>query len=199
MAVTTYTAYALGECWNILRSTWPMYRVHCRKPYASIGYRAMGIKMRKFVSIIIDVTQFGVSTVFLLLSAKNIHFMLKAFTNTDFSYCYVVLIVAVCLLPVTFLKSPQDFWIVVMVAMGTVVAAVMLIVAGIGIDYELCSRYTEVPELIPKNFFLSLGTLMFACGGHAAFPTVQHDMKDSREYPKSVIAAYTSELILFTL
>ncbi|KAK6047499.1 hypothetical protein COOONC_14996, partial [Cooperia oncophora] len=75
MGVTTYTAYALGQCWNILRNTWPIYKVHCRKPYASIGYRAMGANVRKFVSVIIDVTQFGVSVVFVLLSSKTIHDM----------------------------------------------------------------------------------------------------------------------------
>ncbi|KAK6019391.1 hypothetical protein OSTOST_14975, partial [Ostertagia ostertagi] len=109
MCVTMYTAYALGQSWNILLNTWSIYRVHCRKPYASIGYRAMGANARKVVSVIIDVTQFGVATVYLLLSAKNIHDMVKTFTNTEFSYCIVVLIVAVCLLPVTYLKSPQDF------------------------------------------------------------------------------------------
>ncbi|PIO68664.1 hypothetical protein TELCIR_09534 [Teladorsagia circumcincta] len=31
---------------------------------------------------------------------------------------------------------------------------------------------------------------MFACGGHAAFPTVQHDMKDPGEYTKSVVSAF---------
>lgn len=82
---------------------------------------------RKFVSAINDVTQFGVTVVFLLLSSKNIQDMvkvrtsgvlpkhhsrnvIKGFADMDLSYCFVILIVAAGLLPVTFLKSPQDFW-----------------------------------------------------------------------------------------
>ncbi|PIO73808.1 transmembrane amino acid transporter protein [Teladorsagia circumcincta] len=200
-----YTAYALGNCWNILRNNWSIYKVHCRKPYPSIGYRAMGPKCRKFVSVIIDVNQFGVSTVFVLLSSKTIHDMVKTLTSTDISYCFVVLIVAVCLLPVTWLKSPQDFWLAVMVAMLTVFIAIILVFVGIALDYGLCSPYTgndvycdfrDVPPISAKNLFLSLGTIMFACGGHAAFPTVQHDMKDPGEYTKSVVSAF---IALFSL
>lgn len=67
---------------------------------------------RKIVAVVIDVTQFGVAVVYLLLSSKNIRDFLQAFFDIDFSYCIVVLILALCLLPVTFLKSPQDFWFV---------------------------------------------------------------------------------------
>ncbi|KAK6028379.1 transmembrane amino acid transporter protein, partial [Ostertagia ostertagi] len=196
MSTTMYTAYALGNCWNILRNNWSIYKVHCRKPYPSIGYRAIGPKCRKFVSFIIDVNQFGVSTVFVLLSSKTIHDMVKTLTSTDISYCFVVLIVAVCLLPVTWLKSPQDFWLAVMVAMLTVFIAIILVFVGIALDYGLCSPYTDVPPITAKNLFLSLGTIMFACGGHAAFPTVQHDMRDPGEYTKSVVSAF---IALFSL
>lgn len=68
---------------------------------------------RLIVTVCIDITQFGIAVVYVLLSAKNIHDFLGAFFETDFSFCYVVLIVGACLLPVTFLKSPQDFWYVV--------------------------------------------------------------------------------------
>lgn len=64
------------------------------------------------MAVVIDVTQFGVAVVYLLLSSKNIRDFLQAFFDIDFSYCIVVLILALCLLPVTFLKSPQDFWFV---------------------------------------------------------------------------------------
>jgi vesicular inhibitory amino acid transporter len=55
-------------------------------------------------------TQFGVAVVYLLLSAKNIHDFMKSFFNANLGYCIIILIVAVALLPITFLKSPQDFW-----------------------------------------------------------------------------------------
>ncbi|KJH41476.1 hypothetical protein DICVIV_12555 [Dictyocaulus viviparus] len=77
ICVVTYTAYLLGLSWNILLNTWPQYREHCRKPYPEIGYRAMGSVFRKVVSICIDITQFGVAVVYLLLSSKNIGDIIK--------------------------------------------------------------------------------------------------------------------------
>ncbi|KAK6753934.1 hypothetical protein RB195_013118 [Necator americanus] len=191
MSVVTYTAYVLGKSWNILLNTWPEYREHCRKPYPEIGYRAMGSIVRKLVSLCIDITQFGIAVVYLLLSSKNIHDMIKTFSDNDFSYCFVVLILAVCLLPLTFLKSPQDFWWAVVIAMITTSCAVVLIIIGSSLDYGLCSSYTGMPSYQPKNFFLALGTLLFAYGGHSAFPTIQHDMKNPAEFTKSVVLAFT--------
>jgi len=47
------------------------------------------------------------------LSAKNIHDFLRAFFHVDISSCLLVLVVALVLLPVTLLKSPNDFWPVI--------------------------------------------------------------------------------------
>ncbi|WKY10280.1 hypothetical protein Q1695_002546 [Nippostrongylus brasiliensis] len=197
LAVTTYTAHVLGLSWNILLDTWPEYRVHCRSPYPEVAFRAMGDKARKLVLISNGITQFGISVVYLLLSSKNIHDTIKTFADTDLSYCYVVLIVAVCLLPITFLKSPQDFWWAVVVAMFTSGAGIVLILVGTALDYGLCSEYKGVPPLRTKNFFLALGTVIFSCGGHAAFPTIQHDMRDPRQYYKSVFTGFSILLFIY--
>ncbi|WKY08810.1 hypothetical protein Q1695_001749 [Nippostrongylus brasiliensis] len=197
MCVVTYTAYVLGLSWNILLNTWPEYREHCRKPYPEIGYRAMGSTVRKLVSLCIDITQFGIAVVYLLLSSKNIHDMIKTFSSKEFSYCFVILIVAVCLLPIIFLKSPQDFWWAVVIAMITTSCAVVLIVVGSSLDYGLCSSYTGMPSYQPKNFFLALGTLLFAYGGHSAFPTIQHDMRNPAEFTKSVVLAFSIMAVMY--
>jgi solute carrier family 32 (vesicular inhibitory amino acid transporter) len=107
----TYTSYVLGKCWVILQNLWPEYTSsHCRKPYPQMGYRALGPRWGQAVSVCIDITQFGIAVVYLLLVSKNIHDFLKAFFNTELGFCVIVIIVALCLLPVMFLKSPQDFW-----------------------------------------------------------------------------------------
>uniref|UniRef100_A0A914S560 Amino acid transporter transmembrane domain-containing protein n=1 Tax=Parascaris equorum TaxID=6256 RepID=A0A914S560_PAREQ len=39
-------------------------------------------------------------------------------------------------------------------------------------------------------FFMSFGTVMFAYGGHGAFPTIQHDMKKPYHFRRSVFLAF---------
>uniref|UniRef100_A0A914EJW6 Amino acid transporter transmembrane domain-containing protein n=1 Tax=Acrobeloides nanus TaxID=290746 RepID=A0A914EJW6_9BILA len=108
--VLSFTAYCLGQGWAIMLRLFPEYRSHCRKPYSEIGYRALGPAMRTIVSIFIDTTLFGICVVFLLLASKNIQDFISASLDVHVSYCILILAVACCLLPMTFLKSPKDFW-----------------------------------------------------------------------------------------
>ncbi|CAD5231820.1 unnamed protein product [Bursaphelenchus xylophilus] len=195
--VTGYTSYVLGLSWMILIKNWPEYRSHTRKPYPEIGYRACGRRVRNIVSVCIDITQFGVAVVYLLLASKNIHDFVQTFFETDFSYCYVILIVSLALLPVTFLKSPQDFWAAVVLAMFTTAAAVVLIIVGASLDSETCGPEMRMPEFRLTNYFLALGTIIFSYGGHAAFPTIQHDMKRPGEFTKSTILAFACTLGMY--
>lgn len=39
----------------------------------------------------------------------------------------------------------------------------------------------------------TFGTVMFAYGGHGAFPTIQHDMVHPHKFEKSVTGAFTGE------
>jgi len=190
LAITTYTAVILGRSWVMLQKRWPEYRETCRKPYPEIGRRALGQRVRFTVSVCINATQFGIAVVYLLLSAKNIHDFLKSFFNADLGYCIIIMIVALLLLPVTFLKSPQDFWWAVVIAMCTTSLAVILILIGSGLDYSTCNPVSTMPDSKATNYFLALGTMLFAYGGHAAFPTIQHDMKKPKEFTKASLLCF---------
>uniref|UniRef100_A0A914ZKM8 Amino acid transporter transmembrane domain-containing protein n=1 Tax=Parascaris univalens TaxID=6257 RepID=A0A914ZKM8_PARUN len=196
--VTMYTSVLLGEGWVILQRRWPQYREHCRKPYSEMGARAMGNVAKNMVSTCIAVTQFGTAVVFLLLSAKNIGDFLKAFFSVNFSYCYLIVIVGVGLLPLTFLKSPQDFWWAVVAAMVTTTAALLLVIIGAGLDYSTCAPDRGVNDkLVITNYFLGLGTLLFSYGGHSAFPTIVHDMRKPYHFNRSSVFAFAAVACMY--
>ncbi|KAI1717414.1 transmembrane amino acid transporter protein domain-containing protein [Ditylenchus destructor] len=194
--MATTSAVMLGRAWEILLRRFPEYRTHCRKPYAEIGYRALGPKMKTIVSICVNFTQFGASVVFLLLCAKNIDEFLRAFFAIDIGFCIVILVVALLLLPITMLKSPQDFWPVVVGGMVSTGLAVVLVGVGSMMDYADCGPVSEMPPMKASNVLVALGTILFTYGGHSAFPTIQHDMKRPSQFDKSSILAFTIITVL---
>lgn len=191
-----FTGNLLSENWTILQQRWPEYRTHCRKPYPAMGLRALGPSFMTVVSCCLNVTQFGTAVVFLLLAAKNIEGFLQSFGGVQMGFCYLVLIVAAFMLPFTMLKSPKDFWWAVIGAMITTSIAVSLIVYGAFGDANTCIKHVNYPEVVASKFLMCFGTVMFAYGGHGAFPTIQHDMKKPYHFKRAVYLAY---LIIFCM
>ncbi|KAI6186022.1 Amino acid transporter, transmembrane family-containing protein [Aphelenchoides besseyi] len=195
--VATTSAILLGRSWLVLLRLWPEYRSHCRQPYAEIGARALGPKMKSIVSICLDVTQFGICVVFFLLASKNIHDFIANFTSHGPDVCIVILIVGVILLPITFLKSPEDFWWAIVAGMCSTAIAVVLILIGAGMDFLECSKNKGEPGFKLMNLFTALGTVVFTFGGHSTFPTIQHDMRKPAEFTKSSIMAFATICVFY--
>ncbi|KAI6215446.1 Amino acid transporter, transmembrane family-containing protein [Aphelenchoides besseyi] len=191
-----YTGNLLSENWTILQSRWPEYRNHCRKPYPAMGLRALGPRFMTVVSTCLNVTQFGTAVVFLLLASKNLESFLHAHGGVQVGFCYIIIIVAVFMLPFTMLKSPKDFWWAVIGAMVTTSIAVSLLVYGSFLDMQVCTRHVNYPGIEMSKFFMCFGTVMFAYGGHGAFPTIQHDMKRPYHFKRAVWLAF---LIIFLM
>jgi vesicular inhibitory amino acid transporter len=80
--------------------------------------------------------------------------------------------------------------------MVTTSCAVVLICVGAISDYKTCGPIKEMPPFRITNYFLALGTFLFAYGGHSAFPTIQHDMRRPYEFTKSAILAF---IVIFSL
>uniref|UniRef100_A0A0N4ZIT5 Aa_trans domain-containing protein n=1 Tax=Parastrongyloides trichosuri TaxID=131310 RepID=A0A0N4ZIT5_PARTI len=188
--VCSYSGIQLSENWTILQERWPEYREHCRKPYPSMGLKAIGRKFQSVVSLCLNFTQFGTAVVFLLLAAKNIENFLAAYGNIHVNFCWLVIFVALFMLPFTLLKSPKDFWWAVIGAMITTTIAVILIITGSIQDYHTCHKFNNYPPVSYSKFFMTFGTVMFAYGGHGAFPTIQHDMKKPYHFTRSVLLAF---------
>nr|CDJ93825.1 Amino acid transporter domain containing protein [Haemonchus contortus] len=195
-AIFEYTGYQLGKVWCKMMQRYPHLGV-CRKPFPEMAKRTMGPGMQRFTSVMGNVTLFGIAVVYLLLSANIIHYFIGRFTSVPASMCMVIVILAVVILPFTFLRSPGEFWGVVVIAMATTVIAVLSILIGIGIDSVACFPEVAYPEQTSGSIILSLGIFLFAFSGHYVFPTIQHDMKNPHEFTKSVAVGFFLVVLLY--
>uniref|UniRef100_A0A915ME09 Amino acid transporter transmembrane domain-containing protein n=1 Tax=Meloidogyne javanica TaxID=6303 RepID=A0A915ME09_MELJA len=195
-----YTAHLLGENWMTMCRRWPeVYgREHCRKPYPEMAFRALGERARFLTSCTLNVMLFGVSVVYLLLAAKITSELWASFSPAHgFGPCVMTLFLAGALLPVTFLKSPQDFWWAVVSAMLTTCLAVFIILLGTLLDLPKCSSFAKQPNFTFNNYFLSIGIFFFAFGGHGVFPTIQHDMRRPRNFTRSSLFAFIAVAAMY--
>uniref|UniRef100_A0A7E4UZ94 Aa_trans domain-containing protein n=1 Tax=Panagrellus redivivus TaxID=6233 RepID=A0A7E4UZ94_PANRE len=192
-----YTAHLLGENWNTMCNRWPVYREHCRKPYPEMAYRSMGKRARYLTSLVLNCMLYGVSMVYLSLSAKIMNNIVAGIFDFNVGNCKMIVIIALLLLPVTLLKSPADFQWAVVTAMVTTTLSVALIFFGTALDHEVCSAARSIPEFNLGSLMLSFGTFMFGFGGHGVFPTIQHDMKQPTQFTRSSVLAFIIVLILY--
>ncbi|CAI5446061.1 unnamed protein product [Caenorhabditis angaria] len=184
-----YTALELSWTWKIMHNQWEEYREHCRQPYAEIAYRAIGPKSRSLIATILCLAQIGFATVLILLAAKNLSLLLHFFFSIDINQCYLILIVGIFVWPLTMLKSPMHFWQVALFSAGSSTIAVILVAIGMIHDFPTCS--TDVPHnpIDLAKATMSFGTFVFAFGGHATLPTIQHDMKKPAHFIYSIFLA----------
>uniref|UniRef100_A0A914I1T3 Amino acid transporter transmembrane domain-containing protein n=1 Tax=Globodera rostochiensis TaxID=31243 RepID=A0A914I1T3_GLORO len=191
------SAILLGRCWQIVLHRFPEYRQkHCRRPYAEIGFCALGQWMRTLVSIGVNATQFGVATVFLLLCAVNVRNLLHVLFRLDTSECLILLVLALLLLPLTLLKSPNEFWPILFGGLFCTVATFVIIFIGTLVDLfkptkSSISNVSSAESSDFNNYLNAVGTMLFAFGGHPAMPTIQHDMQNPADFHKSAILGFS--------
>ncbi|CAG2178978.1 unnamed protein product, partial [Oppiella nova] len=176
----------MARCWLMLEERWPEYRSPTRNPFASIGYRSNGQWMSYVCSAVMQVTFFGGAVVYLLLCSELVESLTHTFLG-KVTFCDWILIIALLLIPLSWLGSPADFWPLAVGAIGTTILGLVLLMIEVGIDAPTHISHATYEAPTFSSFFLGFGTVVFAFGGAAAFPTFQNDMKDKTKFPIAVI------------
>ncbi|XP_033113774.1 amino acid transporter AVT1J-like [Anneissia japonica] len=187
-----YTAIILGRCWMIIQNRFPRYKEHVRYPYPAIGYEAFGNSGKHLVTFCVNFTLFGVSTVFLLIASENI----QSLISHSLSFCAWLPVIAAILCPFTWLGTPKDFWAIAVGAMSATVLACLLMFIQILMDISI-NPDPHHSNTSFKKFFVSFGTILFAFGGHAAFPTIQHDMRRPADFKWGVMWSYAVIVLMY--
>ncbi|KAK3798013.1 hypothetical protein RRG08_034574 [Elysia crispata] len=192
---SAYTGILLGKCWLMVQARYREYRTNTRYPYPAIGFVTYGKIGRMIVSCSIDLTLFGVSVVYFVLASQNIQQLVR-YAGKDISFCIWLLILAAALWPTSLLGTPKDFWPVSIGALISTSVACILIVVKVTTDSGNAQPVSQ-PHLETKDAFMAFGTLCFAFGGHAVFPTIQVDMKEPKKFGKAVFIAYFILVLMY--
>ncbi|PIO75994.1 transmembrane amino acid transporter protein [Teladorsagia circumcincta] len=168
---------------------WAMYHGVCRKPYGEMAFRACGQRMRSFIAVMVCLTQFGFATVLILLAAKNTAILLHFFFSIKLGR-----------------KRGQRTAKSIEYIRGRRRAA-REINSGSKDDATTLSKGGDIKSYKGKDvsyrdfdlrgFFMAYGTMAFAFGGHAVFPTIQNDMRKPRLFSRSVWVAYILIVIYY--
>ncbi len=62
------------------------------------------------VLVSVEVNLFGTAVVDMLLASENIQSIIENNFDVDISFCYWLLLIAMVLIPLTWLATPKDFW-----------------------------------------------------------------------------------------
>ncbi|VDN89136.1 unnamed protein product [Brugia pahangi] len=178
-AIFVTTGWLLADTWEIMRKRWPEYRKHCRKPFSEMALRSM---------MTVYSTLFGATVVYILLSSKIIQKFMNNF-DLSFNFCLLLIIVSISILPITFLKSPADFWWAILIAVLCTIITITMIFVGISLDFHDCYHEAHYSGT-SIDAILGLGIFLFAFNGHQVFPTVQNDMRNPADFKKSVLVGF---------
>ncbi|XP_071531711.1 uncharacterized protein [Panulirus ornatus] len=189
----------LGRCWVILEERWPEYREPARQPYMEIAYKSLGNTGRKVTLWSVVLNLFGSTTVFIILISEMISGVISSLEVGDctITKCQLVIIVGVCMIPITWLGTPKDFWQASVLAVVSTLVAVVVIIVTIFVERDTLPENPVYPNPTVTSFSLGFGAILFAFGGAAVFPTIQNDMKDRSEFWKSVIVGFLGILAMY--
>jgi vesicular inhibitory amino acid transporter len=182
-----YSGTRLGLCWIMLEERYEEFRGEVRDPYPSIGEKAVGRWGRVVSMIAISLTLYGGGCVFIVLIAELLGSLMGS-VGLQFSLCAWMVIVAGCLIPLTWMGTPKDFWPIAVGALTTTCIACLLVVVTCVLDGAQIEEKV-FPEPTPQGIFKAFGSIMFAYAGASTFPTIQADMADRSKFSYSAMIA----------
>jgi len=190
-----FTGTRLGQCWIMLEERYEEFRGEVRDPYPAIAEKATGKFGRILSSISITLTLYGGGCVFIVLISQFTGSLVEA-AGFKLGLCNWMVIVAIGLIPLTWMGTPKDFWFIAVGALITTVTACAIIC----ISSIYTRSQSEEPLVLPPpsvlGFAKAFGSIMFAFAGASTFPTIQADMADRKKFP---ISASIAMLILFLI
>lgn len=215
-AVAIYSGQRLAKTWTYMLENRELYPAiasgHCTEPYPTMLQAAFGKAGFIISRITVNCTLICVAIIFIILASQNLGQLIRGFPGFEHAdwacKCYFMPALVICLTPLIWLPSPQESWIVALVASASTVLAFFLIAVQSVIDGKLWSTNSTMPaviftdnEKIPEfNELISVFCIfVFGYGGMSIFPSIQMEMKYPDQFNKVVLYSMASLFVLYCL
>ncbi|KAF2358541.1 Amino acid transporter transmembrane domain [Trinorchestia longiramus] len=197
------TAMDLGECWVLAETFYPNIIGHgsSRQPYPLLGEVIGGLKLRRLLTLMQDISLMGAAMPFLLLASESVQEVVAVVTSgtVDFSFCYWLLVLTLLLLPLVWLGAPADLKVVAWVGAGLVVGVAVAVMTALALDLSSSGGHRP-PLQWPRWRALAYcyGAVAFQFDIHPVLLSVQSDMQNGRRMRVAVAAAFVCAGLLYT-
>lgn len=197
---SAYCGVIPSKCWIILESADPsLKQIRTRNPYALIGERSCGKVGFYACMLSLIVTLFGSGVVQILVCSE----MLQSLIPVQISFCQWIVIVGLCLLPLSFFGSPADFSPVAFFAMSsTAVAAVLILISLLTQGVENTIQDQEISSqsrnsISVTSVMVGWMSVCYAFSGTSCMPTIQNDMKNKKSFKTAILCAYVLMIMIY--
>ncbi|XP_026812735.1 amino acid transporter AVT1D [Rhopalosiphum maidis] len=197
--IQVYTAILLGKCWIIAEEIEPNIVKKNRYPYAALAELIFGDKVKRIVTVMLDVAVFGACIPNLLIASYNLHILGIKLSNDSFnlSPCIWLIVVGIVLCPPLWLGSPKDMkWIASSSVFFVGSVSVLTWISMYNTQREM---YAPILEPSWNSVALAYGLLAFQFDVHPLVLTIQMDMVNKRKLPLAIICAFLITCSLFLI
>ena len=179
LVMCLYCGLLLGNSWKKINeertSNEPI-----RDPFPYIGEVASGKKLRHGITFCLNLQLFLTCVVYLLLAAQIVGSFISFHIGELHGQANLriwLVIIALVILPFTWLGTPKDFWFVALAAAGSTTIALILIWIKYGLVAPKDLSTVKKAEITFGTFSSAFGTYVFGFTGASLFPTysIRHE------------------------
>lgn len=179
----TYTGKLIGDL---------MIAMPQARSYSDVGYMAWGPLGKNLVLCTQMAQCLGVSILYLILAGSNLN---SIFSGEDDNRFFYTSLVAFVLLPTIFFRSIKEIAIISVLGVITSILVALIIVKESVLRPMEHPRYTN-PTLTSMSS--AAGTMIFAYGAHALFPSIQHDMTNKKVFNRCLFQSFSIIFVVYS-
>ena len=160
-----------------------------RNPYSGVIEQTLGRSAKILSRGLLSALTICFNVVYLLISAEFIVIVVNDLfpsLKSVYEFRIWLLIFAICLIPMTWLGTPKEFWGVALGATLSMVTGSVLLVYIVWIDKNKNLSEVTQRDITVASFFTGFGTIFFAYNANPFYPNIQSDMTDQRMFSKAI-------------